>query len=503
MLCWNRLTSSLLLCVFLAIATRVESAEGQPKPTLLRTVDLDVGESTEVVLADGTRATLRLVDLKENRDALRDAVRKAEITVEVNGEQVQLTSATYHLPTTVAGVRIDCPITRGYYSNTSNESWGLVKDARLRVWPAGSPMIEPEEFGYPVKQRWFATSTQMANEPVYVDGGEKPQAKKIYYHSGEDIGGAEGMVDVVAATDGLIVSRGTQVLDEHRRTKDRDSPVADRYDVVYLLDARGWYYRYSHLFEIDDQIVPGRTIHKGDRIGVLGKEGASGGWSHLHFEIKSRQPSGKWGTQASYGMLWEAYLRQYRPALIAVARPHHVLWAGESVVLDGSRSWIAVGAISRYEWTLTDGTRATGPRVEHAYTKPGAYCEILKVTDADGRVDYDFAVVQVFDREHPEHAPQAIHAAYAPTMNLKPGDDVTFLVRTFGKFVGREIWNFGDGTPAVEVQSDGNSNPRAKDGYAKMIHRYEKPGHYLVQVQSTNARGEVATARLQVRIGLE
>lgn len=501
--CFLLLAGSGLDTEYLQSAQVEQSTTSSSKPTLLRAVDLTLGESADVELSDGQRATIKLVDLKETRDALRDAVRRAEVTVDVNGERTTLVSATYHLPTTVAGVRIDCPITRGYYSNTGNDSWGLTKDARLRLWPADAPMIEPEEFLYPVKQRWFATSTQMANEPTYVDGGERPNVKKIYYHSGEDIGGAEGMVDVVAATDGLVVSCDLQVLDGHRRTKEFDSPVAERYDVVYLLDARGWYYRYSHLQVIDPQIAPGRTIRKGDRIGVLGKEGASGGWTHLHFEIKSRQPSGKWGTQAAYGMLWEAYLRQYRPALIATARPHHVLWAGEKIVLDGTRSWSATGAIAKYEWTLTDGTSSEGPRLEHVYSKPGAYSEILKVTDAAGRVDYDFAVVQVFDREHSDRVPQTIHATYAPSLDLQPGDAVTFQVRSFGPFVGNEVWDFGDGTPPVEVRSDGNKKALAKDGYAKTVHRYEKEGHYLVRVQSTNERGEIATARLQVRIGLD
>jgi hypothetical protein len=513
MLRWNRATifpsvsCAVLVTQICLFAAHSQSARAQPpavaanKPTLLRVVDLSLGESADVVLSNGKRATIKLLDLKETRDALRDAVRRAEVTVEVNGQSTTLVSATYHLPTTVAGVRIDCPITHGYYSNTGNDSWGLVKDARFRVWPADAPLIEPEEFVYPVKQRWFATSTQMANEPTYVDGGERPNVKKIYYHSGEDIGGAEGMVEVVAATDGLVVSRGLEVLEGHRRTKEFDSPVAERYDVVYLLDARGWYYRYSHMQEIDSQIVSGRMLRKGDRIGVLGKEGASGGWTHLHFEIKSRQPSGKWGTQAAYGMLWEANLRQHRPALIAVARPHHVLWAGESVVLDGSRSWSAAGSIAKYEWTLNDGTSTDEPRFERTYSKPGAYSEILKVTDAAGHIDFDFAVVQVFDREHPERVPQAIHATYAPSLNLQPGDAVTFQVRTFGPFVGNEVWDFGDGTPPVEVRSDGNVKALAKDGYAKTVHRYEKPGQYLVRVQSTNERGEVATARLQVRVG--
>ena len=136
----------------------------------------------------------------------------------------------------------------------------------------------------------------------------------------------------------------------------------------------------------------------GQKIGVLGKEGASGGWSHLHFDIKARQPSGKWGIQEGYAFLWEAYLREHKPQLIAVARPHHLIWAGEKVVLDGSRSWSAAGKIERYEWTFTDGTTATGPRVERTYDQPGEYSEVLKVVDARGRVDYDFAVVLVIDK---------------------------------------------------------------------------------------------------------
>jgi len=46
----------------------------------------------------------------------------------------------------------------------------------------------------------------MGNEPTYVDGGDEPAKKDIYYHYGFDIGGSEGLVDVVAATDGIVVS---------------------------------------------------------------------------------------------------------------------------------------------------------------------------------------------------------------------------------------------------------------------------------------------------------
>ena len=101
------------------------------------------------------------------------------------------------------------------------------------------------------------------------------------------------------------VTDGDAVLEGHKQ----DTPVSPRYDVVYLQDARGWYYRYSHLKEIDKRLAPGRVVKMGERIGLLGKEGGSGGWSHLHFEIKSRQPSGKWGTQEGYAFLFEAIVR--------------------------------------------------------------------------------------------------------------------------------------------------------------------------------------------------
>ena len=51
-----------------------------PKPTrapLLRAIELDVGQSQEMTLADGTKATVKLLDLKETRDPFRDAVRAA------------------------------------------------------------------------------------------------------------------------------------------------------------------------------------------------------------------------------------------------------------------------------------------------------------------------------------------------------------------------------------------------------------------------------------------
>ena len=476
----------------------------QPEmPVSMRTADLNIGETQDVLLDSGKKVTLKLLELKETPDSLRGAVREARVTVLVNGQKVSLISANYRLPTTVGDVQIDCPVTKGYRENSSatvagENPWALDKDVRLRVFPAGQPLLKPGTFMYPAKQRWFASGTQMANEPTFVDGGERPLVRKIYYHYGLDMGGVEEHVDVVAATDGIVISSGKAILPGYEK-----SPAKIRYDVIYLLDERGWFYRYSHLYSIHPAVKPGAKIKMGQLLGVLGKEGGSGGWSHLHFDITGKQPSGKHGIIDGYAFLWEAYLREYQPKLLAVARPHHLAAIGETVILDGSRSWSADGKLAGFDWTFTDGTTATGPKVERVYKTPGVYSEILKIRDASGRIDYDFAVVNVLDPKEPKLLPPSIHAAYAPTFGIKTGDPVKFYVRSFRSTDGQETWDFGDGTPRVNVRSDGNVVPLARDGYAVTVHQFTKAGHYLVRVQRTDSRGQTAIGHVQVRVGMD
>lgn len=468
-----------------------------PEPTqqpAFRSVDLDIGETATITLADGGKARVTLRELRETRDTLARAVREARVLVEVNGAEAWITSANYHLPRDLGGVQIDCPITRGYYADSGEDSWGLEKAARLRLWPANTPWIDPATFVHPIRQRWFASATQFSNEPTYVDGGDKPDRRRIYYHNDLDFGGCEGLTEVVAATDGLVVSVAEKTLPGYSLT-----PVRPRYDVVYVLDARGWYYRYSHLHTIDPAVQAGSRVSRGQPLGLLGKEGASGGWSHLHFGIKSRQPSGKWGTEEAYAFAWESYLREQKPAVIAVARPHHFIRAGETVSLDGSKSWTDSGAPQSHDWTFTDGTTASGPKIRRTYHRPGAYSEILKVTDAAGQTSYDFAIVQVIGDDQ-ENLPPTIHPSFWPTTGLTTDTEVTFKVRTF-RSSGGETWDFGDGMPPVTVKSDGNAKALAKDGYAATRHRFAKPGDHIVTVTHTNERGERAVGHLWVRVG--
>jgi murein DD-endopeptidase MepM/ murein hydrolase activator NlpD len=479
------MTRALALAALLAAAPAQEAAR---KP-LHVTVDLALGETRDVALGD-KKVSLRLLDVKETRDGLCSAVWKADVKVAVDGAEVTLSAGTYNLPVAVGAVQIDCPVTKGVYANAATDYWALEKDARFRLWPAGSPLLEPGTFGYPLRQRWFAGDTWMANEPVLV-GVPKD---KIYYHSGLDIGGCEGRIEVVAATDGRVVLAGKDAGEDCPDVPVRKSYAPSRYaDTIYILDDRGWVHWYVHLQRIDVRV--GQRVRRGETIGILGKEGGSGGWAHLHYEIFSRQPSGRWGTENGYPFLWEAYVRQHAPPLLAVAGPvhHQLATVGQVVALDGRLSRSFGGEITRYEWLFTDGTRAAGAAVSKTYDRPGTYSETLKATDSKGHVDYDFALIQVVDPASPRDLPPRLNASYAPTFGIQPGDPVTFKARTWNTKEGHETWDFGDGSAPVTTRSE--------NGYAETVHRFGKPGHYLVRVDRTNGAGVRGTTHLQVRVG--
>ncbi|HAZ04377.1 MAG TPA: hypothetical protein DD458_15205 [Prolixibacteraceae bacterium] len=457
-------------------------------------LELNIGESQEVKLTNGEIVRIKLLEITDKRDTYRNAIRGSEIKISVDDEMVTLNSGNYNLPVTVGKVQIDCPVIKNYYSNTNQDRWGLSKDARFRLWPKGSPYMKPGTFVYPIKQEWLASLSQAGNEPTYADWGESRESS-IYYHSGFDIGGAEGMDEIVSATDGLVISSNNLTLDGYT-----DFPGDVRPDVVYIKDSRGWVFRYSHLDSVLPEIQPGVNVKAGQKIGYIGKQGQSGGWVHLHFEIKHKETSsGEWGTEDPYIYAWEAYNRQYRPSLMAVARPHQIAWVGEPVALNGSKSRSFEGDITSFEWQFSDGTAAMGPVQKKIYDRPGEYSEILKVTDSKGNVDYDFMVVQVFGPENSEHSIPAIHAAFHPTLDIEPGEPVTFLARTFNGGAGNEIWDFGDGSPTVETQSEPvNRKASSKGEFAKTIHSFSKAGHYIVRVKRENEYGYTATGLLHV-----
>lgn len=472
-------------------------------PLRHQTVELDTGETVRLKLASGDPVEVALLAVEERRDPVRSAMREPRARVRVNGAEAWLVSGNYALPSAVGGVQIDCPALRGFEQNAALRLWRLNKDARLRLWPAGSPWLEPGTFALPLRRRWLSTDTQAANEPVYVNGGDSPASRAIYYHNDVDLGGAEGLEEVFAAAAGLVVSARNETAAGFE-----NSPASPRADVIYIRDGRGWFYRYSHFQKIDPEIRPGVTVEIGQRLGWLGKEGGAG-WSHLHFGILAQQPSGQWGTEDPWPFLWEAALCEQKPDILAVARPHRLARVGDEVELDGARSWSSSGRISRYEWTLSDGRRAEGPRVRLRYGKPGSYSEILRVADPRGRTAWDFCVVQVLPAQTPASGenlspgifPPTIHALCYPSTGIRPKQNVRFLVCTFRTPHAEETWDFGDGSPPVTVRSKTAPDSLLAAGrYAETSHSYSKPADYIARVTSRNERGETAAAHLWIPV---
>ena len=104
------LCTTVVISLLPGILPESEALGGLPAPKLkplVAVADLNVGQSQTVDLCDGSQAMVKLLALKETRDDIRNAVRRAVATVEVNGRTVSLVSSTYRLPTTRAGVQID------------------------------------------------------------------------------------------------------------------------------------------------------------------------------------------------------------------------------------------------------------------------------------------------------------------------------------------------------------------------------------------------------------
>jgi murein DD-endopeptidase MepM/ murein hydrolase activator NlpD len=462
-------------------------------------VELDVGESKEVELINGDIVNLSLIDINLVRDSLRKGIRAAYITVIIDGEKIVLGSGNYNLPVTVGKVKIDCPVikeitaTSSYYAKDAV----LQSDARFRLWPKNSPYIQKGTFSFPLKQEWMASRTQSQNEPAGLGWAENLSSENMGYHATHDFGGAEAMEEIFSATDGLVVSSNNEVLDEYK-----DLPGDVRPDVVWVVDGRGWYIRYSHLNSIEPEIKAGSNVRMGQKIGYMGKQGGSGGWVHLHFGVHYKNPeTSVWEVEDAYPYLWESYVKSYKPSLIAVARPHLLAKTGDEVTLDGSKSVSMAGDIVSYQWIFTDGTTVKGAIQQRSYSKAGEYSETLKIIDSNGNVDYDFTYVQVYDREEPGKRIPTIHPVYYPTLNIKAGDPVKFLVRTFGSDTGDEIWDFGDGSEKVTVNS-GNVQRQTQNGgeYASTVHSFDEPGHYVVRVERINEHGFPAIGHLHVSV---
>jgi hypothetical protein len=193
---------------------------------------------------------------------------------------------------------------------------------------------------------------------------------------------------------------------------------------------------------------------------------------------------------------------------MACARPHLTAAPGETVTLDGGRSLCEGSEITGYRWTFHDGQTREGVRVSRAYAREGMYSEMLTVTDARGRTDVDFCVVQILPPDgDPRRTPPSMHLTCYPTDGIRAGQPVAFKVRTFfrgdreAEQGGAETWDFGDGKRALSRSGERARVPACADlDFDERWHAYDRPGRYIVTVSRAARNGLSATAQVKVSV---
>ncbi len=122
---------------------------------------------------------------------------------------------------------------------------------------------------------------------------------------------------------------------------------------------------------------------------------------------------------------------------------------GQTITLDGKRSYDVDGDITGYAWDLGDGTSLSGPVVQHAFAAPGTYDVVLSVQD-------DAAVANSVGRDSVRIVVNAPPVAEAgPDQTVAIGEVVTFdagaSVDQDGAIVDYR-WDFGDGATGEGAQ---------------------------------------------------
>lgn len=477
-------------------------------------VSLNINDSVNIELFDGTKTKIELKQVVYTRDKIRKAIRSARILLSVDGKEQWIAAGNQNLPVKFSKVKIDCPITKGHIENGSfpHGMWNLKKDVKIRVWPVDFDINQDGLISFPSGQKWFGSGqTTHGLEPVEIDHDcTQPNDKnKIYYHWGVDFSGVKAYTPVLAAGDGVVISVGkTDIGKQSADDSDffRDDPffnfpdsIVDlpkpRFDRVFVRMSNGWIYRYSHLHKTLVEL--GDTVKGGDIIGILGNNMSD--FAHNHFEIWSIDADNDniYTLELAYPYIWEAYIKKYHPDILAIAGPHKYIAVGDSIEIDGLRSTGFKGKITDYEWTFHDGVVAHGAVVKKVYNKPGYYSEQLKVTDDKGNSAFDFANVIVVYENEPDKIYGYPTVGYYPTFDLYAGDTITFKGRYFNIEEGDDLWDFGDGSKSI---THSLGAPYAPNGYVELKHIYQNPGNYTVTFSRKTNDGIPSTCQVSVEV---
>ncbi|MBN1417964.1 MAG: PKD domain-containing protein [Planctomycetes bacterium] len=431
-------------------------------------VYLDVGETFAFRLKDGAERRIRLVSVSEETDPVIDLMRRAEVKVEIDGEPIALTCAPYVMPTETRGVRIQADTTSGWLD--------MPKRVQFSVWDATDPIVDTDRFGFPLAgYRLFSHGMQAYNEPVHLgDRDGDPKGQRFYHNYGVDLAGYERRQKVLSAIDGVVIGA-------HPGEGD-----------LLIRDDRGVVVHFGHLDAILSGIREGARVERGQWVGMLGRRGPSGNFSHLHVGVFLSEADLGANRSARnlnlYPWLVAAYRAEAGPSLLAVARPHKMALAGDNVLFDGSNSMAGGSEIVSYRWEFHDGTRAEGPRAEKVYEKPGCYMASLRVEDASGRADVDVCKVKVYSRSKPEDVIPTLFATYEPSANVPVDRPVCF-----------RIWPQGGHIPDIRIDFGDGAVVQGYEPYSGILHAFADPGIHIVTVTGT-AGGLPVTQKVKVYV---
>jgi len=437
-----------------------------------RIVALNPGEAYRFALNGGSTRTIRLVSVNERRDSVVGLLRRAEVRVEIDGQPLDLVCAPYVMPTETAGLRLQADTMTGWTN--------MPKRVQFSIWDARDPIVDTSRFRYPIKDfRLFSHDMQAFNEPLHVGLGDgDPEGLKGYHNYGVDLAGFDGGEEIVSATEGDVV---------------RFWPSGKDVCSVTVRDASGFLWGYVHLSSFAPQVALGTHVSLGQKLGVLGKTGPSGNFSHLHFGsyIADGDPatnSPKRNEKLNlYPWLVTAYQAERPKEPLAVARPHHVVLTGEKEVFDGSNS-LAFGGrrIVDWRWVFQDGRTVHEAKAEKSFDRPGTFVATLWVKDDQGAEDVDFCQVKVFSRRNQENAMPHIFMTHTPTENIRPGQPVRF-----------RFWFQGNGGGPMTVDFDGGTRVNDYRSYSDLVHRFDKGGIHIVTARCV-AAGAPITQKIKV-----
>lgn len=429
-------------------------------------VFLDVGDTHLYKLKSGQERRITLKSVTEQADSVMGLMRRAEVLVEVDGTPLELICEPYVMPTEIAGLRIQ--------ADTTNRWMDLPKRVQFSLWDVSDPIVDTRLFVFPLAgYSLFSQGTQGYNEPVHLghrDGD--PAGQRFYHNYGVDMAGFEGRDEVLACVDATVIG------------------VYPDEGTLLLEDDRGIIFEYGHMEKILPEVKDGVKVRRGQKLGLLGRRGGSGNFSHLHGGAYLSREDLSAGRNCRnlnlYPWLMEAFRKASGRNLFAVARPHHAVRTGETVRFDGTRSLCYGSKIRRFRWEFHDGTSVSDVRAEKVYDRPGTYMAALWVEDERGLRDVDFCKVKVYSKDKVEDVMPIFFLTYSPSRGVRAGQTVYFRGWPQGEEAGDIRIDFGDGT-VIEKYAP----------YSEVRHSFQKPGIHIVTA-TTTAAGFSVTQKLKV-----